>query len=157
MERLILCEREVLVDWLVLNGFHAEQRALVMAESGYPHYLLPMANEALQRNPRLPVFLLHDSTRQGVGMAKRVQDSECFALAQHPVTDLGLLRSDVEKLKRLWAIRPERQDYEIPVDSIPLRKLSVGLAGAMAAGAGLGVIIDQAHASAGDAVGGDFG
>ena len=65
--RLLICEREELVDLLVRNNFHAENACLVVAESGYPHYLLPRAQEALRENPELQVFHLARCHRGGRG------------------------------------------------------------------------------------------
>lgn len=65
VERLLLVEHDLLVDLFVLNGFHAQQRTLVLSLSGYPTYLLPMAKRCLHDNPQLPVYLLHDATSRG--------------------------------------------------------------------------------------------
>ena len=154
VEKIIICERDELVDWFVLNGFHAEQRALVVAESGYPLYLLPIATKLLEESPELPVFLLHDSTPEGEGMAERVRASETFRLDQHPVTDLGLFTADVQKLKRLRPLRSKQRGYALPLDAVPFRKLSVGAIGAMAAVVSLGAMIEAKNT---DPSGGSFG
>ena len=134
VERMVIVERDILVDWLVLNDFHAEQRMIVIAESGYPRYLAPLAHRLIQDRADLPVFLLHDSTRQGMGMIKRLLmggHALSAMLANHPVTDLGLHPGDVKQLKRLRPLRPHKTDYAIPVDYIPFGTLVSIMAGAM--------------------------
>ena len=98
-ERLVLCERDILVDWLVRNGVHLKERALILSESGYPDYLLGPARRLLEDNPRLPVYLLHDATKSGRDMEARVRRSPEFAVADHPLTDLGLFEDDARGLR----------------------------------------------------------
>lgn len=68
VERILIVERDILVDWLVLNDFHAQERTLVLSVSGYPDYLVPIARELIEQNANLPVCLLHDSTARGLLM-----------------------------------------------------------------------------------------
>ena len=54
VERLLVVEHDLMVDLFVRNNQHAEQRMLVIAESGYPEYLLPHVRRLLEENPALP-------------------------------------------------------------------------------------------------------
>lgn len=132
-ERLLIVERDELVDLLVLNGVHAQERALVISEKGYPAYLLPLASKALQENPDLPVFLLHDATPQGVLMMERVRLAKRFPLGDRHVTDLGLFPQDVRRLGHLHRTH-NRGESEVPVDYMAMGMMTLGIAGGLAGG-----------------------
>ena len=68
MERILVVARDLLVDLMINNNRHTDQRILVLAESGYPDYLVPRARQLLEERCDLPVFLLHDATPSGVAM-----------------------------------------------------------------------------------------
>lgn len=61
VERVLVVDRDLLVDLFVLNGFHAQERALVISAGGYPQYLVPRLAQVLEQNPETPVYLLHDA------------------------------------------------------------------------------------------------
>ncbi len=153
VERILIVERDLLVDWLVLNSFHADQRALILAASGYPKYLMAIAQRLLHENANLPVFLLHDSTMVGQMMQQHSSFREL--LEGHPVVDLGLYPDDVKGLRRLRYLKPKRRNFEIPVDFLPYGLLAPGLAAAMDEGIPLGELLNRSKASYDD--GGDMG
>lgn len=72
VERLIIVERKILVDLLVKNGFHTEQRALIFSMNGYPSYIAERAKILLKSVPELPIYLLHDATHAGVSMRRKI-------------------------------------------------------------------------------------
>lgn len=123
VERLLIVERDLIVDLFVKNGLHADQRALIISESGYPDYLLQMAQKVLNNRPDLPVFFLHDSTEHGVLMKERLQQSPIFPLQNHPVIDLGLFQHDVRDAKKLTYTKSYSRNHEVPVDFIPYMSL----------------------------------
>lgn len=129
-ERLLICERDLIVDWLVQNKFHLMERTLIVAESGYPQYLVPRAQSLLQSNSELPVFLLHDATPEGQSMESRIRNSPHFPVDGHPVTDLGVNADDVEKLR--LPVRMRDQERGLRVDDLPYSFLTgiaaIGLA-----------------------------
>ncbi len=151
VERLLIVERDILVDLFVKNGVHAEQRMLVLSESGYPEYLLPVARRLLEEQPDLVVFLLHDATEHGVMMQERVLASGLLPLSQHPIVDLGLFPSDFRKLKRTNQFDPDNKKRALPVDAMMLPFMTLGLAAAMAEGTTLGTLIEQQQERVADA------
>ena len=131
-ERILLVQHDLLVDLFVKNGFHTQHRALVMSMSGYPHYLQPVAEKALQENPQLPILLLHDSTLDGLEMPVRLPTRAAWLpVGEHPVIDLGITPEDVKRLKQLRPTNPGGRNYEIPVDCLLYASLAqkVGVAG----------------------------
>lgn len=144
VESLLVVQHDLLVDLLVRNGFHASQRCLVIAESGYPAYLVSKAAELLAAQPELPVFLLHDATPQGVAMQARMQQASLLPLRE--AIDLGIYPADVARLARLKPMLKKRGDYQIAVDFIPYGMLASGLKQAMDRRTTLADVIHVPHA-----------
>ena len=148
VEKILIVEHDLYVDLFVRNGLHAEHRMLVLAESGYPHYLQPIARELLEDQPDLPVFLLHDATRQGTLLKQRVMTRSGLPLEGHPVTDLGMFPEDFQKLKRTRFVSPDEKERRLPLDALPTSFLATGLGVAFAQGLAFREIIkDQQQTS----------
>ena len=145
VERLLLVEHDLLVDLLVQNGFHAQERTLVLSENGYPSYLLPVARRFLEENSQLPVYFLHDATEHGAQMAARLAPEEVLPLAGHPILDLGLFPEDVKRMHGQRAMQPRRTRFAIPVDYLLFPTLGVWMAHAMVANLAFGDLLAQVH------------
>lgn len=157
VERILIVERDILVDLLVKNNFHSDQRALVISESGYPEYVTARARELLEQSPSLPVFLLHDSTAEGTAMKERLVRSGTLPLEGHPITDLGLFKENVKRLKVLRWRRPQKLDYAVPVDYLAYGFLAAGLGQAVVEGMDFGQLIEQQQAQGGAEASASFG
>ncbi len=110
----------------MLNGFHSQERALVMSYSGYPDYLMPQLEKCLQHQPDLPVFLLHDGQRAPAMMAESVRR----LVADRQVVDMGLSLNAPAEIKRLKKVRMPRR-VAVPLDFLPYLMLTNGIAAAM--------------------------
>jgi len=128
VERLLFVQQDILVDLLVLNGFHAEERTLVVSDTGYPEYLMHLTDKAYRKNPKIPMFHLHDTT---LSSPKGMLPSPFY---RYDVIDLGLFPADVKKIRAVKAIRPKNMEYTIPVDMIPYPLLAALLNEAMEKG-----------------------
>lgn len=157
VERLLIVERDVLVDLFVKNGLHAEQRMLVISENGYPDYLLPVARRLLAEQADLPVLLLHDATTHGTAMNERVLSDGMLPLQGHPVTDLGMFPADFQRLKRTKAFDRDNTDRGLPVDAMLMPFMTMGLGAAIAGGMTLGAMIEQQQQGTSVDAGIDFG
>ena len=142
VERILVVSRDILVDLFVLNGWHTEQRALIISESGYPKYLRKQANQLLKERPDLPVYTLHDASKEGETMAARLKRSRMLALAEHPVIDLGLSRADAGKFKKLRHAGSGGQESYIPVDALPRGMLMAGLTAAVLGGVAFAELLE---------------
>lgn len=136
----MIVQRDELVDLFVLNQWHTQNKTLVLAESGYPNYLNKQAREVLQKDPDLPVFLLHDATRSGMMMAQRVQKLPWIELKEHRVVDVGLSYNDVAKIKRLGR---KKNDLTAHVDNIPYMMLASGLGTALVGGLAFADLLEK--------------
>ena len=131
VERLLIVEHDLLVDLFVKNGVHAEQRMLVISESGYPDYLMEVARRLLDEQPDLPVFLLHDATAHGTAMQERLLSSGMLPVESHPLVDLGMHPLDFQKLKRTKQFDRANSNRDLPVDALLLPFMTMGLGIAM--------------------------
>lgn len=141
-ERLLIVQHDILVDLLVLNDVHAQQRALVISESGYPSYLMPHAHRVLHENPGIPVFILHDATREGVAMHRRVMEMN-LPIVDRTIVDLGMTKESFRKLKRTKHFEPKNRSRELPVDALATPFLVTGLAACFATDATMAMLIEQ--------------
>ena len=126
VERIIIVQHDLLVDWLVKNDLHTEQRALILSESGYPEYLLSAARRQLEERPDTPVFLLHDPGYAASVMLENLR-LKLPALEQAQSTDLGLFESH---LRRFPTLRHARSPA---VDMLPWGVLHGALVAALLA------------------------
>lgn len=134
VEAILICERDVIVDLLVLNQWHSENRTLVVGESGYPEYLIDRVNNVLAEQPDVPVFILHDATAAGEQMLERVRATGRYAIGQHKVVDLGISRDDVKRSAMMK--RFAQKDGTVEIDYAGWTSLApilvAGIAGQMA-------------------------
>ena len=145
-KKVFFTQRDILVDLFVKNGFHAEQRAIIVSLTGYPDYLSARLEKILKETPDLPVFYLHDSAPEGQIMASQMNYSK-YSLTQHPIIDLGLFPSDVKlmKIKGLKYMRPSKSAYEIPVDYLRFETLATALTVALAQKTPLGALLAKSE------------
>jgi hypothetical protein len=153
VERILIVEHDRLVDSLVLSGDHAELRALVLSESGYPRYLVDRARKLLLERPDLPVVILHDATEAGRKMNARLQSSGLLPLRGRKITDAGLFPNQAA---RLGGVTPGVTADRLRVEHIAPGTMRQALAG-LAAGATFGAALAEAHQPRGGPDGGDFG
>ena len=142
VERVLVVQHDLLVDLFVLNGLAAEEKALVIAESGYPRYLLPVATKMLTETPDLPVLILHDSTPAGVDMAVRLKSSGFLPLEGHPLVDIGLSPDHVRAMPKLKAMGGAA-GYEIPADLLLYPAMAGILAASFQDNVGLGILLKR--------------
>ena len=157
VERILIVERDVLVDLFVKNNAHAEQRMLVISENGYPDYLVPVARNLLAKQPDLPIFLLHDATQRGAEMATRIQNGDLLPIGDHPIKDLGMFPKDFQNLKRTRQFDTSNQERALPVDAMMTPFLVMGLDAALTSQQSLGSLIEQRRVSQEFEIGQTFG
>ena len=149
VERLLIVQRGIYVDMFVKNGWHAEHKALVISENGYPGYLMAVAKSILEEQPDLPVYLLHDSTPVGVAMKERVLRAKKLPIHYKQITDLGLFPEDVKKAKAAKHCYPSKSRFEIPLDLVTYGSLAAMTGGALVEGLAFANMLAQAQATGG--------
>lgn len=128
VERIIIVERQLLVDLLVKNGFHTDQRALIFSADGYPSYIAERAEILLKASSDLPIYLLHDATERGGAMKRKIN------YPKHKVIDLGIFPEQIKNLPALKPLRLKSQEHQAALDILPYAALSAIGGAAIAAG-----------------------
>lgn len=157
VERILIVERDELVDLLVLNDFAARERALILSQNGYPAYLEDRLRDILESQPGVPIFVLHDATPKGMNMAELLS-ARLPQLSAHRdrIVDLGITVEDVRKIPALKKCRSIYGTERLPVDVLPAGILASLAAAAMLHSQTLAYAAAQQQAS-GDGGGGSYG
>lgn len=142
VEQILIVQRDELVDLLVLNGAHAEHRALIISETGYPEYLMPHAQRLLDERQDLPIYLLHDADRTGLSMGTRLSNLN-LPLQGRKLIDLGMNADSFKKLKRTRQFDPKRRHRDLPVDALSTAFLVTGLAACFATETTLASLLEE--------------
>ncbi len=100
VDRLILCDKPEIVDFLLANQFHLEQKCAILAFNGYPRAHFEDIKAMLQRNPNLLVYVLHNASTNGCRIAAELKRPEWFPQAR--IFDLGLNPRQAQKFQGLY-------------------------------------------------------
>ncbi|MFP4580243.1 MAG: hypothetical protein ACLFQ6_05885 [Candidatus Sumerlaeia bacterium] len=122
-KRVLICQQNIMVDFLVRNGFHEECNTLVVSESGYP----AAAQEKLEhrittRKTRLPIWLLHNADEKGEAMLDRIRNRGLFADYSDLIRSMGMCPEDME-----LAHFPKKWRIDESVQALPPHVLYCGL------------------------------
>ena len=131
-ERILIVERDELVDLLVRNRFHLTAKAAVVSRSGYPEPVFAACQEFLRHHPSTPVQVIHDASLQGFALTAQLATDPQWRFAHSHLVDLGISRTALNSASSLpWLpTNPSRRDgflggrpdkmlragYRVPVD-----------------------------------------
>ncbi|MEG4571139.1 hypothetical protein QUA56_00200 [Microcoleus sp. N3A4] len=91
-DRLVVCDRPEIAQFLIANNFHFENNCAVLSITGYPQSIFDTTMEMLRRNPDLKVYALHDCTPRGIGLVDRLRTNpNWFSDSSAIIIDIGLL------------------------------------------------------------------
>jgi hypothetical protein len=91
-DRLVVCERPEIAQFLIANNFHFENNCAVLSVTGYPQSIFDTIMQMLRRNPDLKVYALHDCTPRGIGLVNQLRTSpNWFPDNSVIIIDIGLL------------------------------------------------------------------
>lgn len=156
-ERILIVQRDDMADMLLLNRFHFDNKTLVVSANKYPQRAFAAMQHFHEKNPDIPVQLVHDASREGLFMEEKLTGDPSWNLKGKNVTDLGLFVHDVDRLKDpVWIPDSTRgpgspahdpvgkkakenvaQRFAMPVDAAPPAAMMGGLGLAMVAGMAL--------------------
>ncbi len=71
-DRVVVCERDSVAQFLIANNFHFEHNCAVLAIDGYPNNIFHTVMEMLRRNPVLKVYSLHNASPAFVQMTRKL-------------------------------------------------------------------------------------
>ncbi len=90
-DRLVVCDRAEIAQFLISNSFHFENNCAVLSITGYPESIFDTTMQMLHRNPNLKVYIVHDCSPKGMGLAQRLQSSDrWFKNRNVLMIDIGL-------------------------------------------------------------------
>lgn len=98
-DRAVVTEHAPLAAMLIANNFHFENNCAILSLDGYPFGSADLVRQMLRRNPNLQVFVVHDATVAGLGLAAGMRRSDWFPEATTSIIDLGLRPSQA------WLLR----------------------------------------------------
>jgi len=91
-DRLVVCDRPEIAQFLITNNFHFENNCAILSITGYPKSIFNTTMEMLRRNPDLKVYALHDCSPKGIGLVNQLRTSpNWFADNSAILIDIGLL------------------------------------------------------------------
>ncbi|MEG4630394.1 hypothetical protein QUB56_12375 [Microcoleus sp. AR_TQ3_B6] len=91
-DRLVVCDRPEIAQFLIANNFHFENNCAVLSITGYPQNIFDTTMEMLRRNPDLKVYALHDCTARGIGLVDHLRTSpNWFSDSSAIIIDIGIL------------------------------------------------------------------
>lgn len=163
-ERILIVERDELVDMLIRNRFHLSHKAVVVSSSGYPESVFSACQGFLRNHPDTPVQLIHDASLQGFALASQLAADPKWAFARQQMIDLGIPQSalqDNHVLPWLPSSYPTQADgtfsarhmqqlsagYRMPLDHIGPKSL-MGLLGAAVVVGGSWLLVPAALSTA---------
>lgn len=121
-QRLLICQREILVDLLILNEWHRESDTLVISESGYPTAALREVESCFSvSSDDVAVHALHDLNENGTSMRSRVESLPWLSSLRRPINDIGLSQDAIERFRNINF--HVENDGAIPVDYVPWKRL----------------------------------
>ncbi|NJK75206.1 MAG: hypothetical protein HC942_15650 [Microcoleus sp. SU_5_6] len=91
-DRVVVCDRAEIAQFLIANNFHFEHNCAVLSITGYPQSIFDTTMQMLRRNPDLKVYALHDCTPRGIGLVNHLRTSpNWFPDSSAIIIDIGLL------------------------------------------------------------------
>lgn len=116
-ERILVVERDDLVDMLVRNRFHATHKTVIVSRSGYPQAAFAACRHFLKHHPAIPVQLLHDASLQGFNLKAQLAADTNWPLARQSLVDLGLSQEAIKNTARLpWLPAGRRATGRLSTD-----------------------------------------
>ena len=91
-DRLVVCDRPEIAQFLIANNFHFENNCAVLSVTGYPQSIFDTIMQMLRRNPDLKAYALHDCTPRGIGLVNQLRTSpNWFSDSSAIIIDIGIL------------------------------------------------------------------
>lgn len=124
-ERILIVEHDDMVDMLLLNRFHFDNKTLVLSAQKYPYAAFEACQGFLANHPDIPVLLIHDCSEAGLQMQGKLLTDQSWNLEGKNINNMGLHPKDVEKLKSpIWI--PKNKDEKISAQGPPPENIDQG-------------------------------
>ncbi len=102
-DRLVVCDRSEIAQFLIANNFHFENNCAVLSITGYPENIFDTTMQMLHRNPNLKVYVVHDCSPKGMGLVQRLKSSDRWFKGRNVLMiDIGLTPRQVLSAKGIF-------------------------------------------------------
>ncbi len=98
-ERILIVQNDQMVDMLVMNRFHFENKTVIVSANKYPDHVFNACQKFLAKKPDIHVELLHDASLEGVKLKNKLLADKTWNLEGKNIVDLGLSIQDVANVK----------------------------------------------------------
>ncbi len=125
-ERILVVERDDLVDMLIRNRFHLNHKTAVVSRSGYPERVFAACREFLRNHPDTPVQVLHDASTAGFALTAQLAADPNWQFARQRLTDLGISRAALDGGSPLPWLPPDASRRNGALSADPAKMLRAG-------------------------------
>ncbi|MGJ8640272.1 MAG: hypothetical protein ACSHYA_12865 [Opitutaceae bacterium] len=126
-EKILIVDRDILVDLFVLNGYHAESSTMIISSTGYPSYIAPLAKRLIEEKPEIPVLFLHDADCSFSEVQSRAITAMPFLETADQKIDVGIGPKTLRVLPGIKKAVTPKLAENAPVDLIPYLSLAAGI------------------------------
>lgn len=102
VERAIICDHPTVVDFLLANNFHIEQKCAILSFGGYPPDRFEDLRRMLKKNSQLNVFVVHNASANGCRIFQELISSPEWFKGSKRVFDIGLHPRHAKAFAGLW-------------------------------------------------------
>lgn len=110
-DALIITGDNEIANFLIKNDFHFKNKAAIVSIQKYPNHLFPYVIEQIEKNPDIPIFLVHNADILNIDMKEKIQKN-WFKNIDVKIFDLGLHPSHVLKAQKIVSIK--RDNLTLP-------------------------------------------
>lgn len=125
-ERILVVERDDLVDMLIRNRFHLNHKAAVISRSGYPERVFAACQQFLRNHPDTPVQVLHDASLPGFSLTAQLAADPGWEFARQRLIDLGISRTALDIRSSLPWLPPDGSRRSGTFSANPAKMLRAG-------------------------------
>jgi len=125
-ERILVVERDDLVDMLIRNRFHLSHKTAVVSRSGYPAWVFAACRDFLRNHPDTPVQVLHDASATGFVLTAQLAADPNWQFARQRLTDLAFPRAALDGGSSLPWLPPEASRRDGALSADPAKMLRAG-------------------------------
>jgi hypothetical protein len=98
-ERILIVQSDEMVDMLVRNRFHFDNKTAVISENKYPKHVFTACQRFLEKKPDIPVHIIHDLSKDGLLLKDKLLGDPSWNLEGKDIKDLGIFADDVKDFK----------------------------------------------------------
>ncbi len=108
-DALIITGDIEIANFLIKNDFHFKNKTAIVTYKKYPNHLFPYVIEQIEKNPDIPIILIHNADIMYADLKKVIQKNWFTGLKVN-IIDLGITPHQVRKSKMV--IKYKRKNFD---------------------------------------------